>query len=491
MKKKIILIIALVLVAALAFAGVWYFALREKPLLDPDKPVTITMWHYYNSMQMEAFDAMVEEFNHTTGREEGIFVEAFSQGNVSELFNKVLDTAKGIAGEGDLPHIFLAYSDSTYELVEMDKVVPLETYMTEDEIHEYVPGFWQEGIIGGKSYVFPIAKSTELLCVDEVTFSEFAQATGLQKSISECFSTWESIRETAAAFYDYTDALTPESKNDGRALIGIDSISNYALVALKQLGVDFMQNEDGRPKITYDDAAMRRMWDNYVVAMARGHFASIGHFGSDDVKTGLSMGFAGSSAGAGYFPDVITFEDGTQRPATLMAIPYPVFEGGEKYVVQQGAGMVVTRSDEAHEYASIEFAKWLTDVERNIDFAMNSSYMPVKTEALTGDKMEARLNEMVSSDDAGERNLANVFRVTASELTEYGLYFSSPFTGRLQIRYQFDDLKQYAIDARAQVLTDVQAGVDYEEAVERACGDEAFTQWYEGLKGNIASILGE
>ena len=44
--------------------------------LNPDKPLSITIWHYYNGAQQVAFDELVNEFNETVGKEKGIFVKA-------------------------------------------------------------------------------------------------------------------------------------------------------------------------------------------------------------------------------------------------------------------------------------------------------------------------------------------------------------------------------------------------------------------------------
>ncbi len=61
--------------------------------LDPENPTSIQIWHYYNGQQKMAFDKLVKEFNDTVGAEKGIIVEAFSQGNVVDLSEKVLDSA--------------------------------------------------------------------------------------------------------------------------------------------------------------------------------------------------------------------------------------------------------------------------------------------------------------------------------------------------------------------------------------------------------------
>ena len=36
--------------------------------LDPNNPVSLTLWHYYNGAQQAAFDELVEEFNATAGQ---------------------------------------------------------------------------------------------------------------------------------------------------------------------------------------------------------------------------------------------------------------------------------------------------------------------------------------------------------------------------------------------------------------------------------------
>ena len=40
------------------------------------EPVTIAIWNYYNGEQLEAFNRMVQNFNDTVGKEQGITVES-------------------------------------------------------------------------------------------------------------------------------------------------------------------------------------------------------------------------------------------------------------------------------------------------------------------------------------------------------------------------------------------------------------------------------
>ena len=70
--------------------------------LNPQEPVAITVWHYYNGSQKVAFDNLVEEFNETTGKELGIVVEATSKGGVNDLIQAVTDSAEGKVGAAEM-----------------------------------------------------------------------------------------------------------------------------------------------------------------------------------------------------------------------------------------------------------------------------------------------------------------------------------------------------------------------------------------------------
>lgn len=454
-------------------------------------PIRLMVWHYYNSVQLEAFDQMVSRFNQGVGQELGIFVEAQSQGSVSELFDKVLDTARGVAGAGDLPNLFMAYADSAYEIIQMGRAADLSEYLSEEELDAFVEDFWQEGVVDGKPYICPIAKSTEALFLNGTDWDLYAQAAGLSGPIEQYFTTWEQVVETSKHYYEYTDALTP-APGDGKALLTVDALANFVLMTMRQQGIDLMHSENGAGALNLDQDALRRIWDVYVGSMAAGWFGSQGHFGSDDVKTGLLLGYIGSTAGVKYFPSVVTYGDNTQREARMEVLPMPVFEGGEKVVIQQGAGMVVTRAetpDPETERAAVEFLKWFTAPERNMEFAMLTSYLPVTTAAIEGDMMEQSIDDMARSDDATVVNTAKMFSTSLEQLRSYGFYVAEPFMGRLEIRYLLDGLDDVARTARDYVISAQQQGRTYEDALQEVAGEEAFLSWYREFSRAANEIL--
>ena len=164
-------------------------------------PVELTVWTYYNGDQLETFNRLVEEFNDTVGRERNIEVIASGQGSVNDLETNVMNAAEGKVGAEALPNIFSAYADTAYAIDRMGLVVDLAPYLDEKEREKYIEAYLEEGDFDGDGSIkiFPTAKCTELLFLNDTDWQKFAQAAGA----------------------DYSDLLTVEGvevlRLDGRA----------------------------------------------------------------------------------------------------------------------------------------------------------------------------------------------------------------------------------------------------------------------------------
>ncbi len=78
--------------------------------------MTITIWHYYNGVQKEGFDQLVQTFNESEGREKGIIVEAYSKRQkIDDLSQAVTDSIDKKIGSIRF-RMFLAYADKVYEI---------------------------------------------------------------------------------------------------------------------------------------------------------------------------------------------------------------------------------------------------------------------------------------------------------------------------------------------------------------------------------------
>lgn len=111
MKRKQLLSLLLAGASALALLTGCGDKAASSP--SPEEPVTITVWTYYNGEQLESFSALVDEFNATTGKENGVTVECSSQGSVNDLETNVIASAEGKVGAAPMPNIFSAYAGSS------------------------------------------------------------------------------------------------------------------------------------------------------------------------------------------------------------------------------------------------------------------------------------------------------------------------------------------------------------------------------------------
>ncbi|MEG1396779.1 MAG: extracellular solute-binding protein, partial [Oscillospiraceae bacterium] len=417
--KKTTRILALALCAAL-FMGA--LAGCGKEVGGPKDPVAVTVWHYYNGAQQEDFDALVEEFNQSVGTEKGIVVSAKSYGTVYELTESVTDAVNGKVGAEDAPDIFAAYADTAYEIHEKGLAVNLADYLTEEEQQAYVPAYLDEGRFGAEGFrIFPVAKSGELLSLNKTSWDQFSAATGATEA---GLTTWEGIADIAKQYYEWTDSLTPEVQNDGKAFFGRDAFANYMVVGSYQLGHTIFNVKDGKMTLDLDRGTLRRLWDNYYTPYISGYYAAFGKFRSDDVRTGDIASFVGATSGATYFPKEVTLADGTTYPIEGKVYTLPNFEGTEPVGVQQGAGMVVLKSNPERERAAVEFLKWFTAPEQNLRFSGASGYLPVTTAANTE---EAILENFSASGAEVPPVLQESLKLGVALYKTYTLYTTPPF----------------------------------------------------------------
>ena len=452
--------------------------------LNPNVPVTITIWHYYNGVQQTGFDNMVKEFNDTVGIKKGIIVQAFSKGGVSELAGSVTAALNDEFGAEKPPDIFGCYADNSYVVNQMGKLADISKYFTDEELAEYVDGYIAEGRYDeGTLKIFPTAKSTEIMILNVTDWEPFAAAEGVT---FDDLKTWESLAEVAEKYYNYTDSLTPDVPNDGKAFFGRDAAENYLLIGAKQLGSPLVTDSDPiEPSI--DKATVKRLWESFYVPFVKGYYTAEGRFRSDDVKLGKVIALICSTTGAAYYPDKVTRSDETEYPIENMLLPVPNFEGTEPYVVQQGAGMSVIKSDEKTEYACTVFLKWFADTERNMAFAAGSGYLPVKKAANSA----AELDNVIANNGLSIGNtMYNTLVEAMEEVNGYNLYVAKPFDKSAEYR---EALKNYinntCAEDSAEVKKMLERGADRAAALEEYCSDTAFEKWFDGLEKAVQAAI--
>lgn len=458
-------------------------------LLNKDDPVTITIWHYYNGVQQTSFDAMVDEFNNTVGLEKGIIVEASTKNSISELSKSIISSAKKEPGADELPNIFETYSETAFVIDNLGMLADLSKYFTEDEINEYVDEYISEGKFSGDNSIkiFPTAKSTEIMMLNLTDWQKFADATG---ATFDDLKTIEGVAETAEKYYNYTDALTPDIENDGKAFYGRDSMANYMSIGAKQLGGEFFpKDENNQTYLNLNKDVVKKLWDNYYIPYIKGYYASESRYRSDDVKIGSIIAIVCSTTGASYYPKEVTVNDDYSYPIENVVLPAPQFKGCDPYIVQQGAGMSVIKSDEKLEYASSVFLKWFTDSERNIEFSINSGYLPVKKEANNFEKI-SEINS--DSEKSVNDTTMNAIKIAIDEINSYTLYTSMPFEKSAETRdILSDSIQSVATEDYKEISKRIKNGEKRDKVLEEYTNDEYFENWFENFSETLKQTMNE
>ncbi len=332
-------------------------------------PVTLSMWHNYGGEMQQSMDMLIDEFNSTVGKEKGILIDVTAISSSSELNKSLAMIANGDPGAPDMPDIFTGYPKVAVQFQQQDMLANLDSYFTQAELSEYVEAFVEEGRLSdGGLYVFPIAKSTEVLYVNQTLFDAFSAATGADAAKLESF---EGIAELSRQYYDWC----------GRQFFASDSWFNFAEVGMVQLGDSIFEAET----LDLDGEIFSHIFRTIYSASVEGGIIMYDGYSSDLSKTGDIVCSIGSSAGILFYGDTITYPNGMVEQVEYSILPYPTFEGGSRTALQRGGGLMVARSGEEKEYAACEFIKWLSAPEQNMRFVAETGYLPVTRQAFEED----------------------------------------------------------------------------------------------------------
>lgn len=464
------------LLAAIALLGMISGCSGRKTPFDPSSPTVVTLWHAYNAYAKMEFDKSIEKFNDTVGKEKGIIVDAYGYGSNDELDEALYGSANRVIGSDPLPNLFTAYPDSAFRLDQTAPLMDLGKYFSGEELAKYRPEFLQEGHWeeDGDWKMLPIAKSTELLFVNETKYSQFARITGADP---EALSTWEGLAETAEAYYRWSD---------GRPFLGMNAYNDFALLSAVQLGAQPYREENGRIVFDYPEEIAKKVWDVYYVPHMMGWYRSE-TFNQDGIKSGNLVAYIGSSAGAGYFPEDVIVNGKESYPIQCSVLPYPTFAGRAELMTQRGANLCGFASDDVHEMAAAEFMKWFTDPEQNAAFAVSTGYIPVEQEAFATLPELLKHVRLEDNNQAVEKSVAVAFE--AMENKEF--YVKQSFKNSYSANQLFCDSLSNKVNLDLEELhIRIESGENAEAVLADFLSGENFDSWYAGLTAKMSEVLG-
>lgn len=331
-------------------------------LLNPKRPVTLTMWHVYGEQADSPMNRFVEEFNRTVGKEKGIIVNVTLMSNASQIGEKLLNAQQGKAGVPAMPDLFFCHASNAKELG-TENLIDWKNQFTATELDSFVDSFVADGIVGDSLSVLPVSKSTHLLYLAGSSFERFAKA----KNVSyDDLKTWDGFLNVAEKYYDYSA---------GQPFCAIDYlVRSMELNAISQGATDFY-TDNGWYK---DNKILLDSYKKFAESIAKGHIVVSDLYSNTQVMTGQTVAGISSSAAVLYYNDKITYKDNTWEYTNLKVLPIPQSTVGQKYATQAGVGLCAYKTTDQKAEAATVFAKWFTDEKINHDFAAQTGYIPVR-----------------------------------------------------------------------------------------------------------------
>ena len=286
------------------------------------EPITITLWHVYGGEVNSPMNTLVDEFNRTVGQEQGIRVRVDSVSNSGVIHENVLAAAYKDPGAPALPDLFVSYPKTVLALPDENILADYHDYFTDEELDSYLPEFIEEGTVDDRLVILPLAKSTEILFVNKTAFDRFSAETGA--ALDE-LSTWERLYAMAERYAEWSG---------GKSFFVHDYHFNYFQVGVESLGESFF-DKDG---IAFGPA-FTRAWKPYARAALTGGLWLGSGYATEPLRTGDVIASVASSASVLYYSDVVTDENNRTEKVEIISLPCPIFEGGEKLVMQRGTGI--------------------------------------------------------------------------------------------------------------------------------------------------------
>lgn len=430
MKKKTFIITVLMLI--LCFAVGCDFSKEEK------LPVTVSIWHVYGAQTDSPLNDLINEFNETVGKEEGIHVEVTMVSNNKNIHKDILAASNSDPGAPELPDIFVAYPSTVMAMPDENVLVDYYDYFSKEEIGELIPSFVEDGEVNGRLVCLPVAKSTELLFVNKTAFDRFSKETGVK---IEDLSTWEGVFETAEIYAKWTDDQTPDIPDDAKAFFVHDFHFNYFQVGVESMGESFFEDD----KIAFGNA-FYKAWEPYAKACLSGGVWLKGGYATEPLRTGEAVACAASSASVLYFSNEVIYPDNTSEIVKIEVNPCPVFEDGKNLVMQRGAGMCTVKSTPEKEQAAVRFLKWLIEPAINTDFVVSTGYMPVTYEAF-----EKYLPGAI--DGLTEQKYVELYKAYLETQEKFVFYSAPKFDEYLDIETDFEEkIRQFLLNGREEIL---------------------------------------
>lgn len=325
---------------------------KEDIVTEITSPVEITFWHAMNGGLEKSLQKLTDEF---TTQNPNIKVTLQNQSSYPDLQQKITAT---VASPKDLPTLTQAYPDWMFNPIQDGLVTDLAPYIENetlkfDNYDDILPSLREAVKIDGKIYGMPFNKSTEVVWYNKTLFDEL----GLEVPTN----------------YEELEKVSKEIKDKkGIPGAGFDALHTYYTTFLKTEGKTF----DNKIDVTSKESA--KAVNYYLEGVKEGYFRIAGtdKYLSGPFGNELVGMYVGSNAGENFV------KQGVGDKFKVGVAPYPTNAS-----LQQGTDLYVFSSATPEQKtAAYEFLKFLTSKEKQIQWGIETGYMPIRQSAIESDE---------------------------------------------------------------------------------------------------------
>lgn len=466
MKRKIVLLsFIIVIVAVFSFGG-----------CSKNNVRTVVFWHSYQGYQEQMFERIVKVYNETVGAQEGVRVIPEYAGKTDEINNKFNDAIDAQENSGMLPNIAVVSKETAYNAVKYDLITFAELYMTDEEINGYFSGFMEEGRLSmaANTYLFPLSKQIQQTIINDNMWKEFNQE--YPQYSEQSFMYWESLIDMAAKYYDWTDAMTPDVHNDGRAFFAIESLETFIYTYTNQRVPSLIQSGYDEITINANKDTFSEIWNLYHKGVVQGYISTV-----SDITTALKKGdilcYVGTPGNTNYSSVYIDLH-GNMAPLSIKAVQYPSVFANRIVVPHSGTGVVVVDKGEKSNKDAYNFIKWYTSNPNFIYICFAGYEVPSCVELASS---ENTLNEIAKLMDKNKQQY-NMLVCEYNQVLTYTTYSPVAFNGSERLGRNITAyLQQASKNDKEKVKSHVKEGYTMDSAVSYVCSEMAFNAWFEGI----------
>ena len=355
----------------------WY-ELPETADLDTSQQITIKFWHRMGAASQLILQGWITEFQAVYPNI--TVIEEKAAADYDALADKI---ALSIPA-GTMPDISESYPDHIARYAQAKAPLALNHFIsnpnigyTEEEIADFLPGLWAEGLSydsEGTILSMPFTKSSEAFFYNKTYFD--AKGYEVPTTWDEVFAIAELIKA------DEPDAIP----------FGYDSTDNLFITASKQWEAPYTgyNSETGRGEVLFNNDTSKEMVRYFKDKVDRGLMLTRAlngdAFTSDIMKTNQKLYmYVGSTGGTRYAyigASTTVFNAGYR----VGVAPLPAKDAEHRFQIQQGPNVSLFNSkDEQKMIASWLFVKFMLQPEKTAQFCIPSGYAPIRYSAYETD----------------------------------------------------------------------------------------------------------